>query len=232
MFNAQWARLDFNAIGPAGKEPGPARSEDSDSEFIPLVRGSGGAATAKEAVTNMVRQAEEKAARIEQEAYAKGFAQGEKDGLELGRKKAEKIAENMERLLQELRGLKGALAKSHEKEILAIVCAIAKRIIRSEALQDEHLVQRTVQNALRLAADRSELSIKVNPEDVRIIEAVKPGFFAEFKDLKGLAVTPDASISRGGCLMECPCGSVDGRIEMQMEEIYEVVDEALHHKNS
>jgi len=226
LSSATWARLELETLDSPSAGKNKARQEVA-GEFIPLAREGEGPFAGKRAMDNLLKEAQERAAHLEREAYDKGFAQGEKDGFELGQKRAEKIVVNMERLFDELGGLKLKLVKSHEKELLGMVLAITKKIVHLEALRDETLIERTVLKALGLAADRSEISLRIHPDDVDLIEKVKPGLFAEFKDLKGLAVTPDASISRGGCVIESPYGDVDGGIETQLEQIGQVMDEAF-----
>ena len=51
-------------------------------------------------IEDILREAQEKASALEREAYEKGFAQGEKDGVELGQRKALKLLENIENLLK------------------------------------------------------------------------------------------------------------------------------------
>jgi flagellar biosynthesis/type III secretory pathway protein FliH len=200
---------------------GPAK------EFIPLSGKERASALDNDAQERLLKEAAERAAHLEREGYDKGFLQGEKDGFELGLKKAEKTVEALHTLLRELSALKQDLVRSHEKELVNIVFAIAKKIVWDQGLRDESLIQRTALKALRLASERSEICLRVHPDDLRWIEKVKPEFFAEFKDLKHLVVTPDPSLDRGGCLLESPCGDVDGRIETQLQEVYQVIDEAF-----
>jgi flagellar biosynthesis/type III secretory pathway protein FliH len=64
------------------------QTPDTEKEdFIPLEKGGDNPEKRKEA-EDILQEAREKAALLEQEAYEKGFAQGEKDGLELGDSKA------------------------------------------------------------------------------------------------------------------------------------------------
>ena len=231
MFSAPWTKFEPKTLDPTVRGGGRRNSPDLSQEFIPLT-GEEGYSAGKRAVEKMLRQAEERVDHLEREAYEKGFAQGEKDGFELGRKKAEKLGARMERLLEELDGLKQKLAKVHEREILAVVFAIAEKIVQDHAIRDEALIHRTVLSALHRVADRGEISLRINPEDVQFIETVKPGFFGEFKELKRLTVTPDAFVTRGGCVLESPYGDVDGRIETQLDEIRQVLDEAFREQDA
>lgn len=232
MSSATWAKFELKTLERALSLQTEAAPEGPEPEFIPLAGKQKGFSIDQEAYDRILRQAEDKAAHLEREAYDKGFSQGEKDGLELGLKKAEKTVANLERLFGELSALKQKLVRSHEKEIVNIIFTIARKIVGDQGLRDESLIQRTVLKALHLAADRSEISLRLHPDDVQWIEKVKPELFAEFKELKHLSVTPDPSLGRGGCLLESPCGDVDGRIETQLEEIYQVMDEAFKEHTS
>jgi flagellar assembly protein FliH len=227
LSSATWAKLELKALDLALMRQKAPEPKGPATEFIPLTGKQKGFPVDKEACERILKEAEERAAHLEREGYDKGFSQGEKDGFELGLKKAEKAVANLEKLLEELSDVKQNMVRSYEKEIVNVIFAIAKKIVCDQGLRDESLIHRTVLKALHLAADRSEISLRVHPDDVQWIEKVKPEFFAGFKDLKHLVVTPDPSLSRGGCLLESPCGDVDGRIETQLEEIYQVMDEAF-----
>jgi len=163
---------------------------------------------------------------IEQEAYEKGFARGEKNGLELGDTKALKIIENIENLLTEVSQLKAEMIKQHEKEIVQMVFAIAGKVIHTQVNFDEKAVRGSILNALALTAEKNNITLKINPEDFDCVEKLRPEFFSEFKDLKSIMITADPSISRGGCLLETPNGDIDASIETQLEMIHKCLQEA------
>jgi len=226
LSSVPWSKFELKTLDRSLRLQTETPGEGPAPEFIPLAEKHTRLPIDKETYDRTLRQAEDRAAHLEREAYDKGFSQGEKDGFELGLKKAEKAVGNLERLLAELNASKQDLMRSNEKEIVDVVFAIARKIVCEQGLRDESLIQRTVLKALRLAADRSEISLRCHPDDIQLIEKIKPDVLAEFKELKHLAMTPDPSLSRGGCLLESPCGEIDGRIETQLEEIYQVMDEA------
>jgi len=169
----------------------------------------------------------ERANLLEQEAYEKGFAQGEKDGFELGEKKAIKIVEKIENILVEMTNLREAILKHHEKDILDIVFAIAGKIVHFKIGPGETIVKDAILNALKLAGQKDKVVIRVNPEDYDFVENIRPELFTEYKELKSIVVTSDHSISRGGCFLETPSGDVDARIEAQLEQIYQSMQDTL-----
>ena len=182
---------------------------------------------AKKRSEDIIREAQEKAEQLEKEAYEEGFAQGEKDGVQLGEKKALKVMENIENILTEMSHLKKELIKKYEKEILETIFAIAKKIIHLQIGSDGSAIEGTVLKALHMATDKSRIILKVNPEDFDYVERLRPEFFSKFEDLKSVVVNSDPSVTRGGCVIETPYGDVDARIETQLEQIYESLERSF-----
>jgi len=186
------------------------------SEFIPFATGGDGAS---------IQSPQEKANLLEQEAYEKGFAQGEKDGFELGEKKAAKTVEKIEKIFVELAALRQEILKHYEKDIIDLVFAIAEKIVHFKIKSDGKAVKDAILSALDLAGQKSKVVVRVNPEDYDFVENFRPDLFTEYKELKSVIVTSDHSISRGGCFLETPSGDVDARVESQLERIYQSLQE-------
>jgi flagellar assembly protein FliH len=176
--------------------------------------------------------AQENVSLIEQDAYEKGFVQGEKDGFELGEKKANKVIENIEKLFDEMSTLKYEILKQHEKEILDLTFAIAEKIVHHLTNFDEGGVKEAVFNALNLAIEKSKIVLNVNPEDYDYIEELRPDLFKKYKELKSITVTSDPCITRGGCFLKTPYGDIDAGIETQLEKIYQCLQDAFNEKEN
>ena len=176
--------------------------------------------------------AQENVSLIEQDAYEKGFVQGEKDGFELGERKANKVIENIEKLFDEMSSLKQEILKQHEKEILDLTFAIAEKIVHRVTRFNEGGVKEAVFNALSLAIEKSKIVLNVNPEDYDYIEELRPDLCKKYKELKSIIVGSDPSITRGGCLLETPYGDIDARIETQLEKIYQCLTDSFNEKEN
>ena len=176
--------------------------------------------------------AQENVSLIEQDAYEKGFVQGEKDGFELGERKASKVIENIEKLFDEMSTLKQEVLKQHEKEILDLTFAIAEKIVHRVTRFNEGGVKEAVFNALSLAIEKSKIVLNVNPEDYDYIEELRPDLCKKYKELKSIIVGSDPSITRGGCLLETPYGDIDARIETQLEKIYQCLTDSFNEREN
>jgi len=167
--------------------------------------------------------ARKRAVELESEAYEKGFAQGEKDGLEMGVKKAEKTLERMESVLQHLEGHHREFVREHENHMIGLICSIAKRAVGSAAAVDNRSVRHSILEALEQAADCREITVRVNGQHLDYVKEIRPEFFGVLRGLKSVNLVPDSSVSPGGCVMETSFGRVDACLETRMEQIAEAV---------
>ena len=203
--------------------------EIEKTDFLPL-EGYESSRNKRNKGNDTIEKVQGKLSLIEQEAYEKSFAQGEKDGFEFGEKKAIKVIENIENLFNEMSSLKKEILKRHEKEILDLIFIIVEKIIHYRTSSVEGIVKEAVLNALNLVVEKNKIILNVNPEDYDYVDKLRPELFKKHKELKSITVTSDLSISRGGCFLETPYGDVDAGIETQLEKIYQYLQDPLNEK--
>ncbi|MBW2448994.1 MAG: hypothetical protein JRE92_01025, partial [Deltaproteobacteria bacterium] len=110
-FQDQGRKNDFVSL-----DPGKAEK----SKFVPLESWEN-TGSKKEGADDDLSRTQNNIPSIEQEAYEKSFAQGEKDGFEFGEKKAIKVIENIENLFNEMVSLKHDVLKQYEREIIDLI---------------------------------------------------------------------------------------------------------------
>ena len=195
-------------------ETGPEKKPD----FVPLGVWENNDNNNKETENDLLGK-KENIAIIEQEAYEEGFVQGEKDGFELGEKKALKVIENIENLFNEITDLKNDILKQYEKEILELIFAVAEKVVHHEVKLDDTVVKSAIFAALELAVEKSKVVFNVNPDDYDYVEKLRPELFNRNKELKSIVVSSNPSVTRGGCFLETPYGNIDATIESMLEKI-------------
>jgi flagellar assembly protein FliH len=174
-----------------------------------------------------IGEAKKNVASIESDAYEKGFVQGEKDGLEMGMKKNEKLIENINGILKELVDAKGRIVKEYEGEILQLIEHIARKVVEVTVSINPDAVRETILKTLRLAIDSSELTVRVSPDDFDYVKEIKPDFFEKINELKSITIISDSSIRRGGCYVETHFGNIDARLEKQLEKLSNSIRKAF-----
>ena len=180
-----------------------------------------------EQAKGILARAKEKGALIEREAYEAGFAQGEKDGFEIGAKKLDKMLDLTEQTLKGMVAYKSEFIKLYEKEIFQLIFHIAEKVVRGKVEIDHTIVRETILEAFNLVVDRSEVTIRISPEDIEYVKEIRAEFLDGIKDLKSITIESDPSVSPGGCFMETVFGHVDARLENQLERIARAVEQTL-----
>jgi flagellar assembly protein FliH len=188
------------AAAPAGIAPGvPAES-------------NGPAAPVND--DTLMAEHRERLAALEREAFTKGYAQGERAGLEAGGKRAEAMLRRVAQTIEELGGLRQTLIHETEREMVQLALTLARRVVHREVTLDPELAAALAHVALERLGTNTPATIRLNPEDYTIVAQDSARWGGQT-----VTVVPDPSISRGGCLVESAFGSVDATIERQFDEL-------------
>jgi len=156
----------------------------------------------------------ERLAGLERDAFTKGYAQGERAGLEAGGKRAEAMLRRVAQTIEELGGLRQTLIQETEREMVQLALTLARRVVHREVTLDPELAAALAHVALERLGTTTPATIRLNPEDYTVVAQDSARWIGQT-----VTVVPDPSISRGGCLVESAFGSVDATIERQFDEL-------------
>ena len=156
------------------------------------------------------------------DGYAQGFAQGHAQAtLEGQRQINEYIAtQGNEAALQFGQLFESAQAQIAEQEqvmakgVLEVACELARQVLRHELSTNPNALQPVIREALSvLAIDSKAALVRLNPLDQDVLAEV---LRTEFSGLS-LTLLADASVARGGCLVESAGTVVDGTLEKRWQ---------------
>jgi flagellar assembly protein FliH len=102
----------------------------------------------------------------------------------------------------------------------ALAIGVARHVVGAEFTAHPELVDSLITRALALAAINGPLMVRLHPDDLAAIHDL-PGVRATAAAAVELRWVADASILRGGCVVEGPASVVDGRIDRVLLDIYE-----------
>jgi flagellar assembly protein FliH len=154
-------------------------------------------------------------AALERDAFAKGYAQGERAGVEAGAKRADAMLRRVAQTLEELERLRKAIIKDTERQMVQLALALARRLVHREVSIDPSLVAAMAHVALERLGEATPATIRLNPDDYTTVAAQR----GERWEGAQVTIVPDPAVSRGGCLVESDFGTVDGRIDAQFDEM-------------
>ncbi len=152
------------------------------------------------------------------EGYAKGFAEGVQKAHDDAIASVEQRAKLLEELLRELEVIKSRIMTNSQEDIVKLAMVIASKIIHREVKGSEAVVD-NVREAIDMASDKHSIRIKLNPADIPVVDSHRGEFLETIKSLERIELIEDDEIIPGGCIVETTEGSVDARLDRQMEEI-------------
>ncbi len=214
--------MDLSRGAGATSSPGiPPEKDERDLRLEEASREAG----------RILEEARRKADEIENEAYERGFAQGRKDGEEMGRRQYEARAERLDRVVEGIRKAGEGLAARYEVEIVRLALTAAKAVVLREISIDPDAVITAVQAVLAEIAARSPVTLHLSPSDA---DRVRDAMAINGESSPGghpVTVLPDVSVEPGGCFAETPFGSIDatmeGRWRVISDDILRVMAERL-----
>ena len=167
----------------------------------------------------------------EQQAYCRGFSDGERKGYEMGEQaglesamqKLDSLLTGGRKLLSELGDLHRQACRDVEADLVQLSLAVARKIVGSEVSLGPEAVTRIIRQALGRVEHAGRITIKLNPADLELLMDIKPQLLSGLPEAGRVAFEADEGIVRGGCLIETDGGEIDARIERQ----FQVVEEAF-----
>jgi flagellar assembly protein FliH len=120
---------------------------------------------------------------IEREAYEKGYAAGERAGLEMGERKAAVLLDGIESVLAELTTLKQMIVREAEPQLVELAVGIARKIMVRELTEQPENIVEMCKAALTKIERTGQITIKINPSLFSLFAKLKPQFQSIHPDI-------------------------------------------------
>ena len=209
----------------------------------------------KNKTVEIIEDAKRQAYEIKEKAREKGYKEGYQEGLELGKSQAFEevhketgpLIELLSNSLKKISTFKDAVLNEMETDTLKLSMIIAKKLACREISTQSDAIVDVVKNAVKLVENGNRMVLKVNPEDLEIVEKYRPDILrlidtssgdgnlnaqdapasaehADRSDINvNLVIEIDEAISRGGCVIETQTQSLDATFETRFEEIVNAI---------
>ena len=159
--------------------------------------------------------------KIKENAFQKGFAEGQRVGFESGTKKVDPVINSLRQALGQLQNIRQEIHQEIEKEVVRLALAIAKKSVCHEIKITQETVVCVAREALSRLENPGKIKIKLNPEDLQFINDTKSQLSHFLHNVDNIRFEAADSIQSGGCLIETDRGDIDARIEKQFQAIEE-----------
>lgn len=155
---------------------------------------------------------------VRQEGYAEGFVQGRAQAtLEAQRQiadymtnQAHDAAKNFAAIFESATSQLAEVEQVIARGTLELACELARQVLRHELSINPNALQPVIREALGLlVAETKTAVVKLNPLDLEVLEDVLRAEFSSFSP----TLLADATITRGGCVVESAGTVIDGTLE-------------------
>lgn len=206
-----------------------AELEKESKSIIQLARESAQSLTesAQKEAQSIKKSASAEAESIREKAQAqgqkigeeKGFSKGEAEGFKEAQLDWKNLIQETETIIKELQTSRISLLKSSEEEMLKLVIAFSKAIIKVEPMIQPEIILKNLDVAINQVSDADKIIMKINLKDKAMCQQHKEDLLAKLGSISELQVIEDSSLSPGGVKIETDTGTVDATIENQAREL-------------
>lgn len=172
----------------------------------------------------MMVQLQDKAAMAEREAYNKAYKLGEQAGLELGKKKAEKILQQMIELKQKVEDDISGLSDVLEQNVLGLARVAVLKILGELDANTNQLLPLMIRRAIQeceLINPRGKLRIALNINDLEKVRAILGQDYPELDHLI------DADLPQGEARIYSDDGVTVVALKAVLNECFANIESAL-----
>jgi flagellar assembly protein FliH len=160
------------------------------------------------------------------------YDEGHQDGVQTKEEEATEAVERMASLHDALKAERSQILLDAENVVVDLALSLARRVVRVEPAADARVVARSAREALRHLSDRSNLLLKVHPEDLGIARRFSVAWVERVDTDAILRVQISNHVDRGGCMIEGPEENVDARLSTQLETLHEALREQVRQQHA
>jgi len=181
----------------------------------------------RDASERLLAKAAAESERMRAQAHAEGYAQGRAEGHQDGLQQSTAAALAMGQALQELHALRGQLAQELEQDSVELALALAAKILAGALDVRPERVVDVVRGALRRVADRRQIVVLVDPQDLEVVSGAVDELRAQAGGIELCDVQADRRVGRGGAVVRTAEGEIDATVETQLQRARELMLGAL-----
>ncbi|WML31527.1 flagellar assembly protein FliH [Neobacillus sp. OS1-32] len=169
---------------------------------------------------------EEMSLAAKEEGFQAGYISGQQEATaKVEQAYREKLTQAGD-ILQQAYEQKKAIISEAEPFLLELSTVIASQIIKQELEEyPDKFIELIKQHILRFK-EKEHITICVNPDDYPYIQSQRSHLISVVNGETEIKIIPDYSVAAKGCVIRTEYGSIDARIDTQMEEIKRALLEA------
>jgi flagellar biosynthesis/type III secretory pathway protein FliH len=186
---------------------------------------------ADEILADAKREAQRLIDAADAKGHEQGFARGVEEGREQGRAEGreetkqsfqdqfEQLTAGWREAIDRWEADRNAMILAARDDVLAFAFELGRKLVFRQAAIDPTVIRDQLAEALGLMTDASRATVWINPDDRATVEQVLPDVLEQIERSTEVELREHASMHRGGCVVRTARGTVDARIESQLDRI-------------
>ena len=173
------------------------------------------------------RAEEERAKKIEADAFERGREEGREEGIQVGRTESERLIQRFHVILSKAIERRNEIIEESEQQVIGLVLSIAKKVIKVISENQKNVVVNNIVQSLQRLQQKSDVIVRVNLSDLAITSQHKEDILRVAERVSSITIAEDTTVDVGGCIIETDFGEIDARIASQLREIEDRIIELV-----
>lgn len=158
-------------------------------------------------------------------AKSEGYKEGYEEGFKRGQEEVDRLVAKIHTIVGSIADKRSQILEQSEAQVIELVLSIATRVVKTISESQKDVVIQNVKSALARIKSRTDIIIRVNMRDLDLTTSKMKEFQNSIEKAKSITIVEDATIEKGGCIVETDFGHIDARIGSQLREIEEKIRE-------
>ncbi|MFD0671739.1 FliH/SctL family protein [Cohnella sp. GCM10027633] len=153
------------------------------------------------------------------QGYEEGYRTGAEEAAEaVGRQWDDRMKE-AENVVAQAYITKESVVAEAERFAVELSCSIAEKIIGRQLNEAPEMALKLFGQALSRRKEQGVIVLCVSPAQLAFVQAAKDELLSSLDSQAELQIVPDSSVKHGGCIVRSAYGSIDARVDTQLEAI-------------
>ncbi|MDT3424514.1 flagellar assembly protein FliH [Paenibacillus forsythiae] len=156
---------------------------------------------------------------VKAEAYSQGYNEGLLQAEKEMKVKLANVMEEAQAVLLEAYKARDVIIQEAEPFLVELSCDIAEKIVEKQLTVEPAFTIDLIKRNLARKREQGIISLCVNPKQFTFVNAAREELTLAIDSQAELQILPDSTVTDHGCVIRSSLGSVDARIDTQLEEI-------------
>ncbi|MHA7963029.1 FliH/SctL family protein [Paenibacillus sp. CAU 1782] len=170
-----------------------------------------------------------------EQARTSGYEQGFQEGAAAAEEKLrQQWQQDLDAASDALRGayaMREQIIQEAEPFLVELSCAIAEKIIGQQLSHAPEMALELIVKSLSRRREQGVITLCVSPQQLPFVQAAREELNMAIDSQAELQILPDSTVKDNGCVIRSAFGSIDARIDTQLEEIKRELIQLAHQSN-